>query len=120
MGCCSPFHYQSPSREGGAGPSALHPVPVQRQASATAVPINRREVPQGLEALLVVGNSMQACKACSTLAAQSTGHRMEVCTEAEWYSPRMVRRALFFLTIAILTFPASAKTKYQPLPVHLD
>ena len=32
----------------------------------------------------------------------------------------MVRRALFFLTIVILISPASAKTKYQPLPVHLD
>lgn len=32
----------------------------------------------------------------------------------------MLRRALFLLTIALLTFPGFAKTKYQPLPIHLD
>jgi len=38
----------------------------------------------------------------------------------EWYSFRMVRRTFFFITLALLTSPAFAKTKYQPLPVHLD
>ncbi len=37
---------------------------------------------------------------------------------SKWYSRRMVRRVLFLLTIALLTFPAVAKTKYQPLPVQ--
>jgi beta-N-acetylhexosaminidase len=32
----------------------------------------------------------------------------------------MVRRALFFITLALLISPAFAKTKYQPLPVGLD
>jgi beta-N-acetylhexosaminidase len=32
----------------------------------------------------------------------------------------MVRRALFFVALAVLTSPASAKSKYQPLPVGLD
>jgi beta-N-acetylhexosaminidase len=38
----------------------------------------------------------------------------------EWYSRRMVRRTLFFITLALLTSHAFAKTKYQPLPVGLD
>jgi beta-N-acetylhexosaminidase len=32
----------------------------------------------------------------------------------------MVRGTLFFITLALLLSPAFAKTKYQPLPVHLD
>src|SRR5216683_8246473 len=32
----------------------------------------------------------------------------------------MVRRTLFFITLALLISPTFAKTKYQPLPVHLD
>ena len=32
----------------------------------------------------------------------------------------MVRRTLFVVTLALLVSPAFAKTKYQPLPVHLD
>jgi beta-N-acetylhexosaminidase len=32
----------------------------------------------------------------------------------------MVRRALFFITLVLLISPAFAKSKYQPLPVHLD
>ena len=32
----------------------------------------------------------------------------------------MVRRGFFFLTVVILISSAFAKTKYQPLPVHLD
>jgi beta-N-acetylhexosaminidase len=39
---------------------------------------------------------------------------------SQWYSPRMVRRTLFFLTLVLLVSPAFAKTKYQPLPVGLD
>jgi beta-N-acetylhexosaminidase len=39
---------------------------------------------------------------------------------SQWYSPRMVRRTLFFITLALLISPALAKTKYQPLPVGLD
>src|SRR5579863_4193217 len=40
-------------------------------------------------------------------------------TQGEWYSPRMVRWMLFVITL-LLSSPAFAKTKYQPLPVHLD
>jgi len=32
----------------------------------------------------------------------------------------MVRRTLFLVALALLVSPAFAKTKYQPLPVHLD
>jgi beta-N-acetylhexosaminidase len=32
----------------------------------------------------------------------------------------MVRRTLFFIALLFLVSPALAKTKYQPLPVHLD
>ena len=32
----------------------------------------------------------------------------------------MVHRALFLITLSLLVSSASAKTKYQPLPVHLD
>jgi beta-N-acetylhexosaminidase len=32
----------------------------------------------------------------------------------------MVRRAFFFIALTLLISPAFAKTKYQPLPVHLD
>ena len=32
----------------------------------------------------------------------------------------MVQRILFFITVVLLVSPALAKTKYQPLPVHLD
>ena len=32
----------------------------------------------------------------------------------------MVRRTLFFIILALFVSPALAKTKYQPLPVHLD
>src|ERR1700687_227074 len=32
----------------------------------------------------------------------------------------MVGRALFLMLLVVLSSPASAKTKYQPLPVHLD
>src|SRR5260370_35824915 len=32
----------------------------------------------------------------------------------------MVRRTLFLFALALLVSPAFAKTKYQPLPVHLD
>jgi beta-N-acetylhexosaminidase len=31
-----------------------------------------------------------------------------------------IRRALFFLTLSFIAILASAKTRYQPLPVHLD
>jgi len=38
----------------------------------------------------------------------------------EWYSPRMHRCALFLIALTLLTAPAFAKTKYQPLPIGLD